>query len=90
LMPSAASVSLEWLYRGTGEPGGTGRLADVLDRLAPEELSPDTFVWAGCEFEDFRRMRRRLRSDWKLPRDRHLVVAYWRKGAAGDAARADA
>lgn len=89
-MPSAASVSLEWMYRGAGQPGGTGRLADVLDRLAPEDLAPDTFVWAGCEFEDFRRMRRRLRSDWKLPRDRHLVVAYWRKGAAGDVARADA
>jgi len=88
-LPSAARVSVEWLHRGT-EPRGTGKLAEILQAVEAENLSPDTFVWAGCEFADFRQMRRRVRADWKLPRDRHLVVAYWRKGAAGDEARADA
>jgi NADPH-dependent ferric siderophore reductase len=85
-LTSAANLTLEWLHRDTGAT----KLADVLDAIEIESLAPDTFVWAGCEFADFRRMRRRVRSDWKLGRDRHLVVAYWRKGAAGDEARADA
>ncbi|TIV93327.1 MAG: siderophore-interacting protein, partial [Mesorhizobium sp.] len=41
------------------------------------------YVWAGCEFADFREIRRIVRKEWGLPRDRHLVTAYWRRGAQG-------
>ncbi|BDA82711.1 NADPH-dependent ferric siderophore reductase [Aureimonas sp. SA4125] len=85
---SAADVSIEWLHREAPRPGAPKGLADVLD--GAEGLEPDTYVWAGCEFTDFRRLRKRVRTEWKLPRDRHHLVAYWRKGAAGEEARADA
>jgi NADPH-dependent ferric siderophore reductase len=87
VLPSAAAVRIEWLHR---DASGARKLADVLETTDAAELQPDTFIWAGCEFEDFLRIRRRVRTEWKLSRDRHLVTAYWRRGAAGDEARADA
>ena len=85
---SAAEVEIEWLHRDAPRPGAPSGLAEVLD--AAENLDPDVYVWAGCEFNDFRRLRKRVRTEWKVPRDRHHLVAYWRKGAAGEEARADA
>lgn len=86
-LDSAAAVEIEWLHRDAPRPGAPRGLAEVLD--SAESLDPETYVWAGCEFNDFRRLRKRVRTEWKVPRDRHYLVAYWRKGAAGDEARAD-
>ena len=87
-LASAAEIKVEWLHRGAAKAGEPTSLADILD--AAKDVDPDVYVWAGCEFSAFKQLRRRVRSDWKLPRDRHHVVAYWRKGAAGEEARADA
>ena len=38
----------------------------------------------ACEFADFREIRKIVRKEWGLPRGRHLVTAYWRRGAEGD------
>ncbi len=74
---------VEWLHRRGAAPGTTQLLVEALARRQPSE---DLYVWAGCEFEAFRDIRRQVRSVWKMPRDRHMVAAYWRRGEAGEMA----
>jgi NADPH-dependent ferric siderophore reductase len=85
---SQAACKVEWLHRNGRAPGTAGLLAAALGSLEPAVLGDDLYVWAGCEFDDFRAIRRLVRTQWAIPKDRHLVVAYWRRGAEGDEARA--
>lgn len=72
---------VEWLHRRGVAPGTTRLLVEALARRQP---SDDLYVWAGCEFSAFRDIRRHVRSIWKMPRERHTVAAYWRRGMAGE------
>lgn len=80
------SVKIEWLYRN--RPAGTGRsLAEAVRQIVIPDGDSAVYVWAGCEFDDFRSIRSYLREERKLKNHQHLVVAYWRKGkseGAGD------
>lgn len=87
---SAARTEVTYLDR-KGAPAGTaGLLAEAARSLDWSSIEPDAFVWAGCEFSDFRRIRAFLRSELGIQRERHLVVAYWRRGSTGDEARKQA
>jgi NADPH-dependent ferric siderophore reductase len=55
-------------------------LQAIATGIALEHGSP--FVFAGCEQATARAIRKHLRSEHRLPKDRHLVAAYWRKGHA--------
>lgn len=66
------------------EAGTAGLLPTALRERGHDALADGLFVWAGCEFTDFREIRRIVRKEWGLPRDRHLVTAYWRRGASGE------
>lgn len=81
-LPSPGRTQVEWLHRGKSRS-----LADAALALTGETLGDDGFVWAGCEFADFKAIRRHCRATLKLARERHLVTAYWRRGACGDDAR---
>ncbi|MBN9073092.1 MAG: siderophore-interacting protein [Rhizobiales bacterium] len=83
-LSTAAQLDLRWLCRAAHGPG---RLVDALGEIEWPEDGRSVFAWAGCEFEDFRAIRRHLRDDRGLKRDEHLAVAYWRRGFAGDDAR---
>ncbi|WP_254633924.1 siderophore-interacting protein [Mesorhizobium sp. GbtcB19] len=75
------NIAVHWLYRHGREAGGAGLLPAALrERGHPAD---DLHVWAGCEFADFRDIRKIVRKEWGLPRDRHFVTAYWRRGAQG-------
>lgn len=87
---AVAEGSVRWLFRNGRTPGTAGLLSSHLRHLDPKMLPDDIFVWAGCEFSDFREIRQILRKTWSLPKDRQLVVAYWRRGSAGDEARREA
>lgn len=84
ILPLAApNASITWCFRD-GLPAGTaGLLVKALKDIDGTTLPSDLFVWAGCEFADFREIRRIVRKDWCLPKDRQLIVAYWRRGANG-------
>jgi NADPH-dependent ferric siderophore reductase len=82
-LPGGAEIT--WLYREGREPGTTRLLPDALAALDPATLPDDLFVWAGCEFAAFREIRATLRKGWGLKKDRHLAVAYWRRGVGGEA-----
>ncbi len=84
------NVAIHWLFRKGSHPGTTGALTAALTSIERDSLPAETFVWAGCEFSDFREIRRILKKDWQLPKDRMMVVAYWRRGANGDEARSEA
>ena len=78
------NIDVTWLYRRGREAGGAGLLAAALRERGHLPRPDDLYVWAGCEFADFREIRRIVRKEWGLARDRHLVTAYWRRGAQGD------
>ncbi|MGI6854394.1 DUF2218 domain-containing protein [Mesorhizobium sp. 1B3] len=82
---SKASLDLQWLCRNAA--GGACGLADAVRSVEWPRDERSVFAWAGCEHRDFVAIRRYLRQERAMPRDRHLVAAYWRRGAAGDEAR---
>ncbi|WID94951.1 siderophore-interacting protein [Bosea vestrisii] len=78
---SKAAIEVTWLHRKGAPAGSTDLLAQAVRGIAlPEQGSP--FVFAGCEQATARAIRKHLRSERQLPKDRHLVAAYWRKGHA--------
>lgn len=81
---SKAVLDLRFHHRLGAEPGTFGALPQALRDLDWEAVGADPFVWAGCEFQDFKAIRKHLRGDLRLPRDRHMAVAYWRRGRPGD------
>ncbi len=78
------NIRVTWLYRHGREPGTTGLLSEALRKMDPASLAPDVHVWAGCEFSDFRELRKIVRKEWGLKKDRQMIVAYWRRGVQGD------
>ncbi len=89
-LASPASLSLNWLHRNGAHAGAGESLARaVRDHrwLAGDGETP--FVWAGCEHAQARAIRRFVHKEAGLARDKCHIVAYWRRGAAGDEARKD-
>lgn len=80
---SPAALELRFLHRRGAEPGTAGLLPAALEALDWEAVGPDPFVWAASEFSDFKRIRRHLRTERGMARDRHMAVSYWRRGRAG-------
>jgi NADPH-dependent ferric siderophore reductase len=78
------NIRVTWLYRHGRDAGTAGLLSDTLRKMDPASLPADLFVWAGCEFNDFRELRKLVRKEWGLKKDRQLIVAYWRRGAQGE------
>ena len=85
-MPLAegGNIAVTWLYRQGVEPGTAALLPAALRARDQAALSDELYVWAACEFADFREIRKIVRKEWGLPRGRHLVTAYWRRGAKSD------
>lgn len=83
-LSTKADAEIVYLHR-QGRPAGTcDLLAPALRALDLDAFGEELFVWAGCEFGDFRAIRTYLRKERKMPRERHLVSAYWRRDRAGD------
>lgn len=78
---SRAGIELNWLHRD-GAPAGSTELLPQAVRGITWPDSGEIFVLAGCEQAAARLIRKYLRAERKLPRERHLVAAYWRSGHA--------
>jgi NADPH-dependent ferric siderophore reductase len=83
-LAGGGNIRVTWLYRYGREPGTANLLSDTLRKIDPASLAPDVHVWAGCEFSDFRELRKIVRKEWGLKKDRQLIVAYWRRGVQGE------
>lgn len=77
-LPAGDNIAVEWLQRGEQS------LAGIVESFGPNDIGPDDFLWAGCEFADFKAIRRHCRSVLGMKKDRHYVCAYWRRGHAGE------
>ncbi|MER8373886.1 siderophore-interacting protein [Mesorhizobium sp. M1406] len=75
------NIDITWLYRHGRETGTAGLLPAALRERSHIALADGLYVWAGCEFGDFREIRKIVRKQWNLSRDQHLVTAYWRRDA---------
>src|SRR5690606_26889894 len=84
---SAAALDIGWLHRNGVEPGRSTLLENAVKEVVWPDDGRRVFAWAGCEHGSFRAIRSYLRQDRKLERDRHMAVAYWRRGFDGDTAR---
>lgn len=77
-------LKLSWLFRN-GTPAGTANLLPpAVERIEFPQDGRAIYVWAGCEFNDFRAIRKYLRNERKLQKHEHLVVSYWRRGIQSD------
>lgn len=78
---SDAAIEVTWLHRDGAPAGSTDLLPQAVRSIAlPDQGRP--FVFAGCEQAAARAIRKHLRAEKQLPKDRHLVAAYWRRGHA--------
>ena len=77
-------IVVNWLYRDGRDAGTAGLLAAALREHGGKTAAESLYVWASCEFADFREIRKIVRKEWASPRDRHFITAYWRRGAQGD------
>ncbi|MFD1703373.1 DUF2218 domain-containing protein [Methylopila henanensis] len=75
-------VELVWLFRDEGAPS----LREEVLKRVPLGEADAAFYWAACEFETFKSIRGVVRKELKVPKERHLVASYWRRGTSGDAA----
>lgn len=78
-------VALRWLHR-RGVPAGASDLLVSAVRSAPLPADARAFAWVACEHAAARAIRKHLRDGRKMPRDRHLVVAYWERESVEEAA----
>jgi NADPH-dependent ferric siderophore reductase len=74
-------MTLSWLHRGGAPAGSPELLTGAVRSLAWPDLE-DVFVWIACEFEVLAALRTHLRGERGIPRDRMLLVPYWRRSAA--------
>lgn len=77
------AIEVRWLHRDGAAPGTTTLLEDAIAAL-PEPAADDLFAWVSCEFSAFKAIRAHVRKRMNLPRERHLVTAYWRRGSSED------
>ncbi len=82
-LATAATLDLRYLHRGGAEPGTCHLLPEALRALDLGAPGDEPYVWAACEFADFKAIRRHLREERRLPKTRHMAMAYWRRGRPG-------
>ncbi|MDQ3760125.1 MAG: siderophore-interacting protein [Actinomycetota bacterium] len=83
---SAADVQAVWLHRRGRVPSADGPLVRAVTGLAWPPGRVD--VWAAGEALTMRALRRYLRDELRLDRDRFRVTGYWRHRLTEDKARA--
>ncbi len=81
-LPSAAGTRISWLHRN-GSASGEELVAAV--RAFDWPPAP-VYVWAAGESLAMRDMRRHLREDLGLPRERYEITGHWRERLTEDEA----
>lgn len=79
-----AGSDLRFLSRDGRPAGSTDLLFESLRALDEKVWEGNPYVWVGCEQAASRQIRKFLKQERRLPRDRFLVAAYWRRGQAGE------
>lgn len=70
-------IEVKWLYRNSLAHLSSS-LADCIRQISlPTDQK--VYVWAGCEFADFRSIRAFFKEEAPSENLKHLIVSYWRK-----------
>ncbi len=77
-LPSAGTVDLTWMHRN-GAPAGTMGLVETAIKNALADADADTFVWAGCERSEAKRIRHFLKTERTHDRHKMSIGAYWER-----------
>ncbi len=77
-LPSAGSVAITWMHRN-GAPAGTMGLVEAAIKNALDGADADTFVWAGCERSEAKRIRDYLKTERNHDRHKMSIGAYWER-----------
>lgn len=75
-----AGITVSWLHRDAAPDAPLGPLPDAVRGLALPDRE-DAFFWIACEFHALAALRTHLRAERGIPRDRMLLVPYWRRPA---------
>jgi len=81
-LTSAADLAVTWLHE-------TSASAGLLEPLVARGSLEGVFVWAAGEASQMRAVRRHLRDEVGLERDRFSVAGYWRRRLTEDEAIAE-
>ncbi|WP_428032476.1 DUF2218 domain-containing protein [Ancylobacter sp.] len=81
-LPSAARLDVQWLHRNGAAPG-TGDLLEQAVRGLDLPPGDDLHVFAGCEQQTARALRRHMTRERGLAKCRCAIAAYWRRGHPG-------
>lgn len=79
-----AGIAIKWLFRDRVAAGFARLLPPAIEQIGFPQGGETVYVWAGCEFDDFRAIRKHVREERKLKKHEHLVVSYWRRGIKSD------
>lgn len=82
-LDTASRVDVRYLDRSAAAPGAKCLLAEAVRAIVPPQ-DRASYVWAGCEYDDFRDIRAHFKTTLKRKRGDHLAVSYWRNGRAED------
>ncbi|WP_416068047.1 DUF2218 domain-containing protein [Rhizobium sp. ZK1] len=77
-LPSAGTADLTWMHRN-GAPAGSMGLIENAIKDALADAAADTFVWAGCERSEAKRIRDFLKSERAHDRHKMSIGAYWER-----------
>jgi NADPH-dependent ferric siderophore reductase len=75
-LPARPGVDVRWLHRDGAPAGTTTLLADAVRAVPPP--GPTTYVWGGAESRAMTAVRKHVRHEVGLPRERVSLVSYWR------------
>jgi NADPH-dependent ferric siderophore reductase len=79
---SAASFSVQWLFRDGAEAGLTSALYNAVRAMKPE--APGIYAWAGGEHEAMKTIKAHLADKCGLRGSQLSLVGYWRHRAHPD------
>lgn len=82
VLRAPAGIIITWLHRDSAAAGSPPLLQKAFAKLDWPADGPDAFLWAAMEHGAFREIRAAARGKLRPGRDQHLIVSYWRRGAA--------
>jgi len=80
--PGLPDLAVTWLHRGGAPTGTTTALFDAVAALDLPSGAP--YVWGGGESRSMTRIRKHVRHELGLPRERVSLTGYWRHAAHAD------
>jgi NADPH-dependent ferric siderophore reductase len=80
-LPAAPTFEIHWSYRDGAEPGTTTLLPEAV--RAPAWPGGSPYVWGGGESRTMTAVRKYVRQEIGLERERVSLVAYWRHAVHG-------